>query len=473
MPDPIWLDTNAVSEAIKGDIDVRNQLQAFRGAGRKLLITSHVESELLNGNVITETKTPPPALRAAKVAALAQLGIETDRSADGISGQKRRSYIFDTKAPSGEVSISDRMVLGTIKASAEARGVARPEVFTLETGSKAMVSQSSGWGIKAVVLQKPGGAPPSGAPPAGKPPAAAPSNGTPPAAAKPPVPGGANGATADATTTARAMKAQTRNLAPEPPKITIADHPPTREGKVTRFFDDRPVLRKVGLVGGVTALNIASGKIMEKLEAHFLGALDKASKDFAAHFPGAPALAAQASLEALKSQASKSLASFMAASGRSPNPKAFGNDRVAALRATIAWLAGRKDRAGAQQQFDAAATTYINAMADLVERLDALRRELAPRAADIRLRSDSLLRHGETLIALFDATMQYAAAAPFVREQWYDVRSLGMTLRTLGEAVGSLATEMEETTRGYERLQRALLDELQRISEALPDAAPA
>jgi hypothetical protein len=127
VPDPIWLDTNAVSEAIKGDIDVRNQLQAFRGAGRKLLITSHVESELLNGNIITETKAPPPALRAAKEAALVQLGIETDRSADNISGQKRRSYIFETKAPSGEVSISDRMVLGTIKASAEARGVARPE----------------------------------------------------------------------------------------------------------------------------------------------------------------------------------------------------------------------------------------------------------------------------------------------------------------------------------------------------------
>ena len=164
MPDPIWLDNNIVDRAFKGDVDIRNQIAAYRSQGRRVLLVPWVHTEFLDGNWTADTgvspkgKVTPPvgergmqgAKRAQAEAFLKQSGIELDTSASKLPNKTRQSYIWDTKAPSGEVSNQDRMVLGQVKASAEAQGVKNPELYTAEKGAKAMVSQAKGWGITPI-----------------------------------------------------------------------------------------------------------------------------------------------------------------------------------------------------------------------------------------------------------------------------------------------------------------------------------
>ncbi|MBL8590525.1 MAG: hypothetical protein JNK46_18470, partial [Methylobacteriaceae bacterium] len=202
MPDPIWLDNNIVDRAWKGDVDVRAKLAEFRGQGRKLLIVPWVKNEFIEGDWTADTggkkNTPPvgergmPAnYRAQAEAFLKEQGIETDLSGDKIENKKRQAYIWETKAPTGEVSNKDRMVLGQIKASAEARGVANPQVYTAEQGGKGMASQTKGWGITSIVHVEPPKPPVAPKPPGGGTGGAAPAGGAPPAGGTPPATGGA------------------------------------------------------------------------------------------------------------------------------------------------------------------------------------------------------------------------------------------------------------------------------------------
>lgn len=489
MPDPIWLDNNIVDRAWKGDVDVRNKLAEFRGQGRKLLIVPWVKNEFTEGDWTAETGTdakgrytPPvgergmPANYRAKAEAfLKEQGIEVDTAGDKIPNQKRQSYIWDTKAPTGEVSNKDRMVLGQIKASAEARGVANPQVYTAEQGSKAMVSQSKGWGITPVVHAEPP-KPPVTPKPGVKPPGGSGSGGAggapPPTGGAPPATGGKDAPSAGKAA-GKAAKAGTRALAPKPPKLDLADYPPERPGRVTRFFDDRPVLKKAGLIGAGTAISYAQGKLYEAIEKHFDAAIEEGGREFRKHYPAAASLKQAANLDALRQPINAKLAEAMRATRRGPpDPKAFGNDRVAGLKALIAYLQGRKADKNAVKAFDKAAQDYVDAMADVVGKLAALRKDLDPIAADIGRRAGFLGHTGTYLEDLFWEVVPVAVAVPVAYYQWLDVYNLAGLFKRLSAHVGGLEVEIRGVAASYDRALEELYAEMQAMSEALATWSP-
>ncbi len=499
MPDPIWLDNNIVDRAWKGDVDVRNKLAEFRGQGRKLLIVPWVRNEFIEGDWTADTGTNPkgkytppvgergmPAnYRAQAEAFLKEQGIETDMAGDKIENKKRQSYIWETRAPTGEVSNKDRMVLGQIKASAEARGVANPQVYTAEQGGKGMASQTKGWGITSIVHAEPPKPPVAPKPPA-KPPVggsggSGAAGGTPPAGGPPPATGGTGSGTAGAKgavdspgkTAGKSIKASSRTLAPKPPKIDLADYPPERPGRVTRFFNDRPALKKAGLIGGGAAISYAQGKLYEAIEKHFAAAVEEGAKEFHKHYPSAASLKQAANLDALRQPINALLADAMRATRRGPpDPKAFGKDRVAGLRALVAYLKGVKADKNAVRSFDKAAHAYVDAMGEVVEKLAALRIELDPIAEDVERRAGFLGRTGTYLEDLFWEVVPVAVAVPVAYYQWLDVYNLAGLFNRLGVRVGGLAGEIRGVAASYDREIEALYAELQAVSEALAAYAP-
>ncbi len=121
MGDPIWLDTNTLDFALKGHAAVNKQLDAYRKAGRKLLVPPKVADEALNGNVLTMkkgqpvwTQVPSPALKAAKQKGMEKLGIEIDMRSSEIPRTRRVAY---SEIKVDNVSDSDRIALSQIKAA--------------------------------------------------------------------------------------------------------------------------------------------------------------------------------------------------------------------------------------------------------------------------------------------------------------------------------------------------------------------
>jgi hypothetical protein len=99
MGEPIWLDTNTLHFALKGDAAVNDQLASYRNAGRRLLVPPAVANELLNGNVLTMSgnrpvweQVPTPQSRAATEMGMRRLGVEVDWDSARIPRGQRIDY---------------------------------------------------------------------------------------------------------------------------------------------------------------------------------------------------------------------------------------------------------------------------------------------------------------------------------------------------------------------------------------------
>jgi hypothetical protein len=80
-------------------------------------------------------------------------------------------------------------------------------------------------------------------------------------------------------------------------KIDLKDYPPDNGGRVTRFFKDRPVMGKLTGMGAKAGAGWASGKMLEYVQKHYVGAVDNAMNAFAKEFPSADALRAEYQLD--------------------------------------------------------------------------------------------------------------------------------------------------------------------------------
>jgi hypothetical protein len=67
--------------------------------------------------------------------------------------------------------------------------------------------------------------------------------------------------------------------------IDISEFPPDKPGPVTRFFQDRPVLRQIATAGASAAAGLAAGKMLEAVQGHFEGAIEAAQSEFDDRFP--------------------------------------------------------------------------------------------------------------------------------------------------------------------------------------------
>src|SRR5262245_501400 len=99
MPDPIWLDTNTLIFALKGDPEINKQLSSYRQLGRQLLVTPKVRDEILNGNVLTENEAKGPVWKQRpfpEKAALTEQGMYAENWREARPGRaegvERRSF---------------------------------------------------------------------------------------------------------------------------------------------------------------------------------------------------------------------------------------------------------------------------------------------------------------------------------------------------------------------------------------------
>lgn len=423
MPDPVWLDTSVVHNALKGDAAINQQLTNYRKANRPLLVVPAVADELLNGNVVKGTPAPAPQFRQATQQGMARLGIKIDPQASKLPPGTKLKDLYTIG--SDNVSLSDRRVLNQIKASAQLRRIAAPEMITAETGTKAMVSQASKWGIKTV-------------------PAARPAPGS----------------------------------VPAPPRVDLGEgYPAAKKGPISRFFNERPVLKKLGLIAANMAAEAIKGAIFAEVDAHFRAALSEARKEFEAKYPDPRQLKAKVALERYK-QAYLAASSKLAAPSRANIAKtvilALTPDRDIArtkkyLDDQISKVQSAAD--GTRSGYAKVTEEYIDAMLALYAELNAYS-GLGEIAADIRQRGEILDAVGRNLEETYQKYVLITGAFPFAYHVWMDVDWAAKEFMGLGGKVLSFASNIQAIYELALSIQKQLDEELIKVSEALAQAVP-
>jgi hypothetical protein len=367
MPDPAWLDTGVVHNALQGDAAINAQLTGYREAGRPLLIVPAVADELLNGNVVKGTPAPPPQFRLAMQQGMAKLGVEIDPHASKLPPNTRLADLYGTG--SDNVSLSDRRVLNQIKASARAWGIAAPEMITTETGNKAMLSQASKWGIKAVPAAKP-------------------------------APGSV----------------------PAPPRVDLGEeYPPDKNGPIARFFKDRPLLKQLGLIGAAIGAQYIRGRIFKELKEHFDSVLKNAKKEFESKYPDPELLRVKAGLERYKQAYLAASSKLMTPTGANiaktvmlaltPTPdiarsRKYPDDQISKVRSAAD---------GTRSGYVKVTEEYIDAMLALYVQLNAYS-ALGEIAADIRKRGTVLVSVAEEFKDLGEPVLSFASDIQVIYE---------------------------------------------------------
>jgi hypothetical protein len=421
--DPIWLDTNTLDQALKGDPAINDQLAGFRRSGRQLLVTERVETELLYGNDLTIKKNKPfvkqipePQFRAQMKKGMNKIGVEVDTRARSIPIERLYQY---RSIKATNVSESDRRVLSEIKASAEARGIAAPEIITVEKASKAMSAHSSAWRIKSVpaAVSKPG-------------------------------------------------------VVPEYPRVNLADYPEDREGEISRFFKDRPVLKKLTLIGGTVAAQEVSSKMLSEVFEHFNDALARAGQAFEAKHPDPTQMRSKARIDDYKRAYEAALSNVNLPTKLKVGEAvilAFTPDRdidktKAYLDAQIAKVASAAD--GRLIGFAQAAGEYIDAMTSLYKQIGAASLGLLPDiAADIEKRGQVVFDAGVKLDETFWRVLPIVAAFPIAYYEWLNVKSVADSFDKLGSSLLGFAGHISARQRDYEAALKRLDDELIKVSE--------
>jgi hypothetical protein len=454
MPDPVWLDTCALDNALKGNAAINRQLSEYRRAGRRLLIIQQSEIEMLYGNIYTLKKgkdylkqVPSPEFREKMRTGLKKIGVEIDTKWREIPTPELDSWV---SIGAENVSISDRKVLSQVRASAKARGIANPEILTAEIDTKAMANNNltKKWGITSVQAYK------------------------------------------------------LNSVDPEFPRVTLADYPEDKEGEVTKHFkdhavweklseesgEDKPLLKKLAPVAGeqpvavrtqvaVVGVGIAaqavSSAMMSGVIDHFTNAINLAKAEFDARHPDPVLLRAQAGLSpfmqayqvALRtanrpSNLKKTEAVALAFTKDSDIPEAKEY-----LDAQIARVVSAKD--GTLSSYRKVAREYIDAMVELDKKVVSVAFGVQDIAADIKKRGSVILSAGEALQTTFWKNLVITIQFPVVYYEWMNVKNTGDSLANLGSTVLAFSTYISDRLTAYQALVTQLQQEMQNVSDEL------
>jgi hypothetical protein len=424
MGDPIWLDTNTLDKALKGDPAINQQLSGYRKAGRQLLVTQRVEDELLYGNPLTMKKNKPfvqqipsPEFKSRFKMGMSKIGVEVDIRSNAIPIEKLFKY---RAIKSANVAESDRRVLSEIKASAESRGILKPQMITAEKAAKAMTAHASAWGIESV---------------------------------------------AAATPKAGAV--------PEPPRVILADYPQDKEGAISKYFKDRPVLKKLGIIGGTIAAQEISSKMMSLVFDHFNDALARAGKEFDAQHPDPEQLKVQAGLDRYKR-------AYEAALSRVNQPSnlkaaemlilAFTRDRD--IDKTKAYLDGQIAKVvsvadGRLSGYGKVASEYIDAMISLYRKLGTASVGLPDMASDIDKRGSVISAAGADLEQTYWKALPVVSPFPLAYFEWLGVKNTADSFKELGGSVLSFSTHISNRLAAYTAMLNQLDGELVKVSNEM------
>jgi hypothetical protein len=456
MPDPLYLDTCALDAALKGDAAINKQLSEARQAGRRLLVIQQVEIETLYGNIHTLKNSPkktffdqvpPPDLREKKRTGMQKIGVEIDTKWREVPAPEYESWLSIGK---DNASISDRKVLAQVKASAKARGIASPEILTAEVDSKAMANNefTNKFGVKSV------------------------------------------------------RSWSTYPLAKEVPRVILADYPADKEGEVIRHFKDHAVWEKLSedsgedklrlknlppipgeqpirfrtqlaMAGVGIAAQAVSAAMMAAVIDHFTNAISLATAEFDARHPDPVLLRAQAGL-------ARYMQAYQTALTRVNLPSnlkvaeslalAVTKDRdipaaKAAWDAQIARVVSAKD--GAISGYGKVAGEYLNALADLDEKLASADLGIQNIAADIKKRGSVIVDAGVALQQTFWKNLVLTLPFPVVYYEWLNVKNTGDSLVDLGTTVLAFSNYVSDRLAAYEALMQQLQQEMQRVSDEL------
>jgi hypothetical protein len=453
MPDPIWLDTNALDNALKGNAAINKQLSEYRRAGRKLLVTQQVETELLFGNFYTLKKgkkfldqVPKPEFREKMRTGMQKIGVTIDTKWREIPSSQFDNWCsIDTI----NVSKSDSRVLAEVKASAKARGIANPEMLSGEFFPKAMANTklTAKWGITVIPT------------------------------------------------------ANTFPLAPEVPRVNLADYPEDNEGEVTKHFKDEqvweklaedagedkstlkkaaavagkdtPASTKLALAGAGIAAQAVSSHMMSRVFDHFTEAINLAKAEFDALHPDAFQLRAQAGLDRYKQAYETGLMRVNLPSNlkiAEAVALAFTKDsdltRAKAIwDAQIAKVVSAKD--GTISGYGKVAGEYMDAMVKLHDKVYSAAVGVQDIVADIKKRGSVIVAAGEALERTFWKNIVLTLQFPVVYYEWLNVKNTADSLQNLGSTVLSFATYISDRLAAYDIVLKQLEQELQKVSDEL------
>jgi hypothetical protein len=423
MGDPIWLDTNTVDKALKGDAAINDQLTTLRKSGRDLLITQQVETELLYGNPLSVPKnkpavanSPTPERRAAMKTGMDRIGIAVDEKSRSIPQATRDKYMQIKK---DNISVSDRTVLTEVKASAEMRGIAKPQMLTAEIKQKAMVTQAKAFGVESVAAAVPKG---------------------------PAVPN---------------------------PRVNLNDYPKDEEGEISKYFKDRPFLEKLGLIGATVAAQVISNEAMSLVMDHFKDEVADGLKALNVSHPDPSQLKAQAGLEPFKrayDQAFSQISSADALRAQEAAILAFTKDKdipatKAYLDAQIVKVISALD--GKVSDFGKIAREYIDAIGRLYAQVGRSATGLPDIAAQIQKRGDIVKSAGDELERTFWKYVPVAAGFPVLYYEWLNVDNVADSLQQVGAQVLALAQIISDRYDACTKMLDELDREMQKVSDAI------
>jgi hypothetical protein len=265
---------------------------------------------------------------------------------------------------------------------------------------------------------------------------------------------------------------------PAPPRVDLADtYPEEKKGPISRFFKDRPVLKKLGLLGANIGAQLIKGAIFTAIKEHFDSVLQDAEKEFDSEYPDLGQLKAKAGLERYKQAYLAALSKLRAptrAKAWGALILAFTNERdfdkvKKHLTDQISKVQSAAD--GTQSGFGKVAEEYIDAMIALYVQLNAYS-SLDGIAADIRKRGAVLDSAGRDLEKTYFQYAGISAAFPLAYYEWMDVYLVAQNFQSLGGSVLSFASKIQARYQLSQTMQKQLDEELIKVSEALAQIAP-
>ncbi len=434
MPDPIWLDTNTLLLALKGNAAINRQLSTYRQAGRQLLVVPKVRDEILNGNVLTENpekacwmQRPYPQKAALTERAMQKIGVTLDLTGPKGPSAERLAY-FETDVGKGvPVTDSDRLVLSQVKASAKARGISMPQMITDEKASHAMSAQARKWGIYSVPTAKP-----------------------------------AAGAI------------------PEPPQVTLADYPPDKNGPVSNKFKDEETLRKSGLIeeeaaqagkkvvrglvrqAAMAVAQEAVERVMDRLKEHYLSALTDARRELNASYPDPSKLRSWQDLPRYKAAYVASFSKLtMPSKMRQAEAVMLAFTRDSDLERAKKYLDAQISKV--QSAADGASSSYAKVAQEYID---------AMIAADLERRGLPLKRSGDELESAYSKVAPFLLEFPFGEYAWMDIHFAASTFQDIGGRLLAFSSDVAGLSDQYAKFQKQLDDEIVRVSNELGTYEP-
>jgi hypothetical protein len=253
--------------------------------------------------------------------------------------------------------------------------------------------------------------------------------------------------------------------------LDMADYPADKNGPVTRFFKDRPVVRAVSAQAAQQGAQYVKGKMMDAVEAHFSSTLENARAEFQAQFPDAASLVRDARIDERRQAYDAALRKLKAPS----NARTFALVMTALstpekdVAARLAQVEKHFASIGGQPQvirdFIQARETYMDAMEQVMEALPRYMGPLPDIAADISARGSVLQRAGKDLSDAFWSIMgSPLAGIPMVYYESFDIYLAAGVFERLGGQVQGFASEIRGRSNSYQTTWNKLDGEMMRLT---------